>query len=327
MTPPVAAGLDLGGTNLKAAIIDSTGRILAQRTVPSRPDRGPNAVVEDFAGLVDQLTAIAKVSGASLAGVGIGSPGPLSQHTGRIIRAANLPGWTDVPLRDLLAERLQLPVVLDNDGNAAAFGEAWIGAGRGIDDLVMLTLGTGVGAGVILDGAVFHGHHENAAELGHTIVNADGPPCPCGQRGCLEQYASAGAIVRRVVAAIERGEPCKLGDAVRSKQQIGGKEVAQAAESGDTLCLRVWDDACRYLAVACINIQHTYNPPLIVLGGGMSSAGEFLLDRVQAELTERRWHLHDDVPTVALAKLGDDAGVIGAAAFCLNRSSRKSSGR
>ncbi len=312
MRASVAIGIDLGATNLKGAAVDRTGCILSQHTQPLVRTE-PDSVIADMVTMVSGLMSAASFNHSELLGVGIGSPGPLSHRTGRIIRAANLPGWVDVPLRDRLGERIETPVVLENDGNAAAYGEYWAGAGRDGGDLVMLTLGTGVGAGVVLDGRILHGHFENAAELGHTIVALDGLPCACGQRGCLEQYASASAVARRVAGAIEQGESSVLAEAVGGREAIDARRVAEGARTGDPLCLRIWDEACRYLAVACINIQHAFNPARVVLGGGMSEAGSFLVDRVTEHVTRRRWSLHDDVPEVTLAELGCEAGMIGAA--------------
>lgn len=313
MTASVAIGIDLGGTNLKGAAVDRRGRILARQVRPAHIDRGPNAVVDEMVRLVNGLLAEESLTRSDLAGVGIGTPGPLSVREGRIIRAANLPGWENVRLRDLLRDRLNTTVMFDNDGNAAAYGEFWAGAGRESDDLVMLTLGTGVGSGIVLGGRLLHGHFENAAELGHTIVVPDGLPCACGQRGCLEQYSSAGAVARRVVAAIQNGGQSELSKAVQARETIDAARVVQCAQSGDALCSRIWDEACLYLAVACVNIQHAFNPACIVLGGGMSRAGSFLLDRVMEHFTRQQWSLHDDFPTITLGKLGYDAGVIGAA--------------
>ena len=313
MTASVAIGIDLGGTNLKGASVDKQGRILARQVLPAHTDRGPNAVVDEMVRLIDGLLAEISLTRSDLAGVGIGTPGPLSVREGRIIRAANLPGWENVRLRDLLRDKLNTTVMFDNDGNAAAYGEFWAGAGMESDDLVMLTLGTGVGSGIVLGGHLLHGHFENAAELGHTIVVPDGLPCACGQRGCLEQYASAGGVVRRVVAAIQNGEQSELSKAVQARETIDAARVVQCAQNGDALCLRIWDEACLYLAVACVNIQHAFNPACIVLGGGMSRAGSFLLDRVTEHFTRQQWSLHDDFPTITLGKLGYDAGVIGAA--------------
>lgn len=312
MSSEIVIGIDLGATNLKGAAVGRDARVIARHTQPL--DRTePGAVIADMVSLVGRLLDAASVERSSLVGVGVGSPGPLSFSTGRIINPTNLPGWKDVPLRDRLHETLQVPIVLDNDGNVAAFGEYWAGAGVDGKDLVMLTLGTGVGAGVVLDGRLLHGHFDNAAELGHMIVAVDGLPCPCGQCGCLEQYASAGAVARRVEAAIRGGEPCALSQRVNEGKRIDAEDVAGCARSGDALCLRVWDEACLHLAVACISIQHAFNPARIVLGGGMASAGAFLIDRVLDHVNRQRWKLHDDLPAITVAELGYDAGMIGAA--------------
>ncbi|MHC4698301.1 MAG: ROK family protein [Planctomycetota bacterium] len=321
MDSSVAVGIDLGGTNLKVAVVEHEGRIRAKRTCPIDAAHGPDPTIDRIVGEVDAALADASLARADVIGVGIGTPGPLNIKEGRIIHAANLPGWEDVPIRDRLHDTLQLPVTLDNDGNAAAFGEFWVGAGRGTDDLVMLTLGTGVGGGIVSDGRLVHGHFDNAAELGHMIVVSGGLPCSCGQRGCLEQYASAGGVARRVVAAMESGESCALGTRMQAGESIDAADVVGCAEHGDPLCLRIWEEACLFLSIACINIQHVFNPMRIVLGGGMSRAGTFLLDRVRANIQERSWSLHNDLPTVTLATLGYDAGVIGAAGLAWQRDS------
>ncbi|MEK7786066.1 MAG: ROK family protein, partial [Chloroflexota bacterium] len=275
--------------------------------------------IEDLADVVRRLATPSLFKGEGwgkgviserIVGIGLATPGPLDLDEGRIIRTANLPGWKDVPIRDTLRQKTGLPVTLENDGNAAAYGEYRCGAGRDGGDLVMLTLGTGVGAGVILNGRILHGHFDNAAELGHMIVVVDGLPCPCGQRGCLEQYASAHAIVHRVLLA----DPNHKKDAAVA---IRAEDVAQAAANGDPLCERVWDETCLYLAIACVNIQHAFNPSKIVLGGGLSNAGALLLDRVNAHFRKHSWSLHADAPEIALAQLGPDAGVIGAAMLAM----------
>ena len=319
----LAIGIDLGGTNLKGAAVDRHGRILAKRAGPADPSRGPGPVVADMGDLVDALLSDTSRHRTELAGVGLGTPGPLSQREGRIVKAANLPGWVNVPLVAMLAEKTGRPVTLENDGNAAAFGEFWAGAGRGFDDLVMLTLGTGVGAGVVLDRRLLHGHHENAAELGHTIVVIDGLECSCGQRGCLEQYASAGGVARRVTTAISEGERSILAESLDSGESIDARRVVEAARAGDLLCQRIWDEACLYLAVACVNIQHAFNPACVILGGGMSQAGDFLLGPVKEHLARQSWSLHDDLPEVLLAGLGYDAGVVGAAGLAWEKDDRR----
>jgi glucokinase len=323
MRHTVAIGIDLGGTNLRTAIVDREGLIVARSDQPTLANRGPDAVIADIVASVDALIGGANVDRGSVAGVGLCTPGPLDLREGRIIHAANLPGWTNVPIRDALKERLHLLVALENDGNAAAFGEFRAGAGRGCDPLVMLTLGTGVGAGVVLDGRILHGHFDNAAELGHMVVVVDGLPCPCGQRGCLERYASADAVVRRVLDADQnrdrRGAVNPSRERERPDLTLRAEDIAQASVAGDPLCRRVWDEACLYLAVACVNIQHAFDPQRIILGGGLANAGDFLLDAVRIRFGERTWTLHDDAPEIVLAQLGPDAGVIGATALALDR--------
>jgi glucokinase len=318
---PMAVGIDLGGSNLRAALVDDRARIITHVGQPTGADRGPDAVITDMVAMVhhviDEWCRVTEstIRLDTVLGVGVGAPGPLSVQRGRIIRAANLPGWSDVPLRDTLSQRLGVRVELDNDGNVAALGEYWVRGSQ--HDLVMLTLGTGVGAGVVMDGKIVHGHYENAGELGHMIVVPDGLACNCGQRGCLEAYASASNVVRRVVEGIQSGEPSCLSEAVRRGEIIPASRVGECAADGDKLCERIWDEACKMLAIACVNIQHAFNPSIIVLGGGLGAAGSALLDRVSRHVQDQRWSLHDDFPSLERSRLGADAGVVGAAALIL----------
>jgi glucokinase len=299
MSQLFVSGIDFGGTNIKVAVVDRAAQILGRATAPTDVSADPADVIRRMVQLVASAARDAGLPMKDLVAVGIGAPGPLNQKTGRIIRSANLPHWTDVALGDEIAASLRVPVFLENDANAAAFGESWAGAGRDGADLVLLTLGTGVGAGVVLNGHLLQGHFLNAAELGHMIVVPDGLPCPCGQRGCLEQYASATAVARR--AEIEFKNP------------MDAKEVGRRSRDGDSACLRIWNETCVYLGIACVNIQHAFNPARIVLSGGLANAGEFLADGVRREFRCRTWKLHDDRPLIELAQLGYDAGVIGAA--------------
>ncbi len=322
MSKQVAVGIDLGGTNIKIGLVDKEGRIRARHPTPiPTPERVDDAL-DLMATHVTALLDENSLERADVAGVGLGSPGPLSHVNGVLYRLANLPGWKDVPIREQLERRLDLPVTLENDGNAAAFGEYWVGAacsvaprGRPGGDLVMLTLGTGIGGGVIIGGDIFRGQLENAGEIGHMIVMAGGLACTCGQRGCLERYASASAVARRVEEAIRKGAASSLADRVTRGERLDSKMVAAAAAAdGDALCAKVWRDACDFLAVACVNIQHLYNPARVVFGGGLANTGEQLLDPVRRAFASQRWHLHDDSPDIVPAQLGYDAGLIGAAA-------------
>ena len=317
MAQRLALGIDLGGTNLECGIVTEQGTVLHRATRPALPERGPAPVLDDMAELIE--TAIRQV-GASpdeVVGIGIGAPGPLSHRDGVIYKAANLPGWENVRLLRGIIKRVGLPATLENDGNAAAYGEFWAGAGKGANTMVAFTLGTGVGAGAIIEGELLHGHFENALELGHTIVDPGGRPCSCGQRGCLEQYCSARSLGRRAMEEIERGAKTSLTARVEPGKSLGSLPVAEAACAGDALACRLWDDACRFLAIGCVNVQHTFNPQRVVLGGGMSRAGDFLLDRVRFHLDAQKWHLHSDLPEVVLGQLDNNAGVIGAAGCAL----------
>ncbi len=335
MISRAAIGLDLGGTNLKGALVDDHARILCKHSIPTDAARGPDAVIADMVAMTEQLIQKSGLDRSAIVGIGVGSPGPLSMKHGIIYHCANLPGWNHVPLRQRLHEKTGLAVVLENDGNAAAYGEYWSrfiekhatqthpplprGESGGSShrhhgsDLVLLTLGTGVGAGVIIEGRVLHGHFENAAELGHTIVVVDGLPCPCGQRGCLEQYSSASAIARRVTAAIRVGAQSALRDDTTHGCEIDSSMVAEQARTGDVLCTQIWDEACKFLAIACINIQHSFNPEQIILGGGLAAAGDFLLHAVRKHFESRQWVLCRDFPTISISQIGTDIGSIGAA--------------
>jgi glucokinase len=202
---------------------------------------------------------------------------------------------------------------MDNDANAAAWGEFWAGAGMGVTDMVMFTLGTGVGGGMIIGGQLVRGAFDNAAELGHVIVEPGGLPCGCGQRGCLETYASAMHVAKRARIAVESGERSVLRKVLDAGREIECVDVAQAAAEGDIVAYRIWDEACMHLAVACVMMQHVSNPQRIVLAGGMIAAGDQLLLTIRRHFDWLSWRIVNDHPDIMLATLGNDAGLIGAA--------------
>jgi glucokinase len=300
--PALCLGIDVGGSAIKSGLVDCEGRVVFAVSRPTPV--GPASALDVMATMLEDLL---REAGATR--------GPLSPSRGIVFHCANLKGWVNVPIREQLSRRLNLPVVFDNDGNLAAFGEYWAGAGKRAGDMIALTLGTGVGCGIIIDGRILHGHHENAAEIGHMIVERHGRPCPCGQRGCLEQYASAAGLAKRAREALEAGAPSVLRDWTDGREEVTSRQVADAARSGDALCRGLWSDACEYLAIACINLQHLVNPAVIVLGGGLAEAGDFLLDAVRDAFRRHRWTLADDFPDIRRAALGYDAGMIGAAGW------------
>ena len=316
MTQKVAIGIDLGGTNIKAGLLSQDGRLVRKLSVPTGQDKSPEGVVARMVEAARDVATQAGVGRDDLVGAGIGAPGGLTHKTGVIHRPPNLPEWGDVPLRDMLAEQLEMPCTLDNDANAAAMGEHRGGAGRGVDDLVLLTLGTGIGGGIIVGGRLVRGHYDCAAEIGHMILFPGGRQCPCGQLGCFEAYASADSTARLAVEAIEAGEASSLKQLLEDGQTIGSREVQNAAEAGDGLAGRIWDQMCYYLAVGCVTIQHMTNPRRVLLGGGVVAAGEFLFEPVRRHLDRIKWHVTDDLPEIVPAALGNDAGIVGAAA-CL----------
>jgi glucokinase len=306
-------GIDLGGTNLKAGLLDEQARVLCKFSVPTGADKGADQVLDNIAGAAERAISEAGISREEVIGIGIGSPGPLSHRSGIVINPGNIPCLQDVPMRDMIGKRTGLRTTLENDANAAAWGEFWAGAGKDVNDLVMFTLGTGVGGGIISDGKLLRGFFENGAELGHVFVQPGGRACSCGQRGCLEAYSSAYNLARWAEELIAEGRESALKQKVEAGQMLMAEDVEQAAQAGDELAYYVWDRVCYYLAVASVTMQHVTNPQRIVMAGGLIAAGDALLRPIRKYFHELTWQLFDDAPEIAFATLGNDAGFIGAA--------------
>jgi len=313
MADGYCVGVDLGGTNLKAGLLDDKANILSQFSVPTEVERGRDAVVGNILAAAERAITEASVERSQVRGVGIGSPGPLSHRRGLVINPANLPCMKDTPLRQIVTERTGLAATLENDANAAAWGEFWAGAGKDVSDFVMFTLGTGVGGGVVVDGQLLRGHFENGAELGHILVQPGGRKCSCGQEGCVEAYSSAYNLARRAEEMMAEGRSSTLKKLVDAGQMVMAEHVVEAAQAGDALAEQVWDEACYYLAVAIVTMQHVSNPQRVVLAGGLIAAGDFLLECVRKHAQAITWHLLNDLPEIGFATLGNDAGLIGAA--------------
>lgn len=311
-------GIDLGGTNIKAGVVDATGKVLSRGSAPTPGREGFEAVCAAMARLARDIAGQAGLTldPASIAAAGVGTPGIIDFDHGVVLGAPNLPGWRNVPLAAQMRQVLGLPVVIENDANAAAFGEYWAGAGRGADaaarpdPLVMLTLGTGVGSGIILGGRVIHGGFGLAAEIGHLLLRPDGLPCGCGQRGCLELYASATATARRAKEALQTGRPSSL----RACPDPTAKDVFDHAQAGDALAVEVAQGVCDDLAWACVNLARLLDPRMIVFAGGMALAGDWLFDHVRQSFRAQTWNIAPaDLMAIVPARLGNDAGIIGAA--------------
>jgi glucokinase len=296
--PEYSIGLDLGGTNLRAAAIDRHGRILQKLSDTTNPQEGKDAVLNDMASLINRVKDACGVSG--LAGIGVGVPGFILLKEGVIKNSNNLACLENSPIRDEMEQRLGTRVILENDANAAALGEKWMGAGREVDDLVLLTLGTGIGGGIIVGGRVVHGYLGMAGELGHITVLPNGNPCGCGNQGCLEKHASASAV-----AAMAR--VMNLGENLTSR------DVYDLATRGDDRARRIFVVMGQALGVALAMLVNTFNFPLYLLSGGQLGAWDFFAPAMLDEVRRRSFSFRISDTRIEKATLGDEAGLYGAA--------------
>lgn len=312
-------GVDLGGTNIVVGAVTLDGsQQFGMHSIPTRADLGSDAVVERIAQLVERVAAeTMSATGASrsrILGVGIGSPGPLDRETGVVILTPNL-GWTNFPLRDRIATAVQLPATLDNDANCATLGEWWLGAARGAQQVVGLTIGTGIGGGLILNGRLFHGVSDVAGEVGHTTIDANGRRCGCGNYGCLEAYASGPAIAERAREALAGGEPSAMPAVVGGDlSRLSAAIVYDAAKQGDRLAQEVVRETARILGIGIANLLNIFNPEVVVLAGGVTQAGDQLFEPMRAEVRRRAFKPAVDACRIVPGALQGNAGVIGAAA-------------
>jgi len=311
-------GIDLGGTNIKIGLFDSALKLISKTSVATKVDMGPEVVIDKMAQTTKKLLAEAGLSMQDVVAVGIGTPGPAKYSEGIIIKSTNMPTFKNVPICRMLNERLGVPVVFDNDANVACWGEYAVGAGKGVKDMVFFTLGTGIGGGIISSGELVHGCDENGAELGHMIIYPDGRECACGQRGCVEAYASADSTARRAREAIEAGAESSLKKVLEEKGEITSKNVYEHLAGGDKLAKEITDGTAKALAITCINMLHTTEPKRIVFAGGMIAAGDVLLNRIKDFFNEHIWTLKKEMVEICFATLGEDAGIIGAAALALH---------
>jgi glucokinase len=318
--PSFAIGVDLGGTNLRVAAVEESGISLELLEAPTGADRGREHVLNQIADRIQRL--IRKYAPRyRLLGLGIGVPGIIDLESGIVHSAANLPGWGDFPVRDRLERMLGVPVVLENDANCAALGEKWLGAGREVDDLCMLTLGTGVGGGFVVSGSPWHGVLGMAGEFGHMTVMPDGTPCPCGSSGCLEQYASATAIRRMAAEAIFQGKSSELARMAEEDPQFTARSVFELACQDDRAAQAIFDTMGSALGIALANLINALNLPLYVIGGGGAAAWPAFSPALFRELERRSIVFRAGEPlksrhkgsTITPSLLKDSAGLLGAA--------------
>ncbi|MFO0956497.1 MAG: ROK family protein [Isosphaeraceae bacterium] len=311
--PPFYLGIDLGGTNVKSGVVDDAGQPLSSCSRPTSAELGPDAGLETLAEAGREAVRASGLGWDQIRAVGLGSPGTMDLETGYLLEPPNLPGWDNLPIRDRLAQMLEKPTILQNDANAAAYGEFWAGAGRGAKSLVMFTLGTGIGGGIIDHGRIIEGRNSHGAELGHIIIQMENArQCSCGAYGHLEGYASATALVARAMEALERGETSSLRDCLKSGE-ITARAINDAADAGDHLAKRLMRETARYLAVGAVCLMHTIDPDIVLFGGGMIAAGEPFLDAIRADIQGMAFPTPAARTRIAYAELGGDAGFIGAA--------------
>lgn len=311
----VFVGIDLGGTNIKIGLFDSQVKLISKTAVATEADMGPEVVIDKMAQMVEELLAGEGMSARDITAIGIGTPGPAKYSEGIIIKSTNMPKFKNVPICRMLNEKLGAPVVFDNDANVACWGEYAVGAGKGVKNMVFFTLGTGIGGGIINNGELVHGCDENAAELGHIIIYPDGRRCNCGQKGCVEAYASADSTARRAQEALEAGSESSLKKVLDQAGTITSKDVYEHLAAGDKLAREITDGTAKALAITCINMLHVTEPKRIVFAGGMIAAGDVLLNRIQDFFNEHIWTLKAEPVEICFATLGEDAGIIGAAAL------------
>lgn len=314
MNNELAIGLDLGGTNIKGILIDGAGNVHSKTDIATQAGDGPEAVARRMAEMISAFEEAAEKAGRKAIGVGIGIPGLPEQESGVVVFAPNL-GWKNVPLLKFLRAAVSLPVIMENDANAAALGEQWLGAGRGSANMIIITIGTGIGGGLVLDGKLYTGTSGSAGEIGHTVINPQGPLCSCGSRGCLETYTSATAMIRMAREAVKQGKKTCLA----AKEKIDARDIVDAAIEGDSAAAEIVSFAAKYLGIGIANMINILNPDKVVIGGGVAGAGDILFDPLISSV--RKWSLKAaaDAVKIVPAQLGNTAGCIGAARLVLEQ--------
>ena len=311
-------GIDLGGTNIAVGIVNENNEIILKGSVPTGAEREITFVIDDMASLCKKLIADAGLTANDIARIGVASPGTVNPETGEVVYANNL-RMKHVPLAKMLTERTGISEIhLANDADAAALGEAVAGAAKGAKNSVMITLGTGVGGGIIIDGKIYSGFNHAGGELGHIVIEKDGRPCTCGRNGCWEAYSSATGLVKMTKEAMQSDPDSKMWELCEGKiEKAGGKTAFKAAKLGDASGKKVVDMYISYLACGLTNIINIFQPEILSIGGGVCNEGDYLLSPVKEQVFSECYS-REGIPQtdIRIAQLGNDAGIIGAAAIC-----------
>lgn len=309
----IRVGIDLGGTNIVAGVVDDHYTILATAKRKTNLPRPADDIISDMAAVAKEAVEKANMTMQEVRYIGVGCPGTCNQETG-IVEYSNNLRFDKVPLKAKLEELTEKPVCVENDANAAALGEALAGAGKGAKSCVCITLGTGVGSGVVLDGKVYDGFNFAAAEIGHTVIVVDGEPCTCGRHGCWEAYASATALVRQTKAAMQEHPDSQMHNVAREQGRVNGRTAFDAMRRGDAAAKQVVDTYIRYTACGLANVVNIFQPEVLCIGGGICNEGDTLLIPLKEMLEQERYSKYSERQTrLCVATLANDAGIIGAA--------------
>ncbi len=314
--PPFFVGLDVGGTSMKAGVVDDQANPFPAVSFPTEAQRGQEFGLERMCETIRQAVASAQLTMNDIAALGVATPGTMDIPAGLILDPPNLKPWRNVPVRRHIQTAFGKPTAFQNDANAAALGEFWAGAGKGVHSLVLFTLGTGVGGGIIVGDLVLEGEHSHGAELGHMKIEMTQPrQCGCGRWGCLEAYASATAVVKRALEALRQSPgPSALAGFLKNPDALTAKDIFTAAAAGDSLADKIVEDTAYYLAIGTTNMLHTIDPDMVVFAGGMIAAGESFLERIRKHVKALAFPVPAERAQLRYALLGNDAGFIGAAA-------------
>ena len=311
-----AIGVDIGGTNVKLGLVSQKGEVLLHDLFLTNDHSGRKELLKQLAARIEILKKEAKFRKLTLAGVGIGAPGPVDVERGFVYFFPNIPGWRNTPLKKILQDKTRLPIFVDNDANVMAWAEYCFGAGRGSQNMIALTLGTGLGGGIVMNGKLFHGRHYSAAEMGHMVIDPNGPLCGCGNRGCVETFVGNGYFVKDVREHLQAGGHSILNEWVTKEgRELTPQLVQEAARLGDKLSQGQWKKTGEYLGTALAGLVNVLNPERIVLGGGMARAGAPIFAPVRAAIKKKAFPIAARFVKVLPAELGYDAGLIGAAAL------------
>ena len=313
-------GVDIGGTKILAVVADSNGKLLARKHIPTQAASGPEPGIKRIILAINQVCRQANISSKDgINGIGIAIAGLVDTPRGILVTSPHLPDWRDVPLKDQLEAALGVQTFIINDAKAAALGEQTFGAGKGIENQIYMTVSTGIGGGIIINGALYMGKAGSAGEIGHMVIDVNGPRCNCGNNGCLETLASGTAVAREMSARLGKGDSSIVRDTVSGRlQDITAEMVSKAAEQGDTVAVEVIHQAGVYLGVGLANLVNIFNPELIIIGGGFAKVGSRLLDPAISEMKRRAFSRPANQVRITVAQLGDNSGVLGAVAYLLN---------